>query len=243
MRTNKILDNMKAGVVSVGCAYTHPSPTDMELIGMAGFDFVYLDGEHGTFSLDDLENLVRICEMYDVTPWARVPNIEASTVGQFIERGILGIEGPHIRTKADAERLVEACYYSPAGNRSLGASRAANYLTNESDTEYMAEANSQVLVTVLLEDVEALDNLEDIVSVEGIHTYHVGPKDMAGSLGYPGDIEHPKLKEVEAEVARVVRAAGKMLTGDVLVAQRFTNLFLTAAKGYVSDNRGQRIGA
>ena len=64
---------MKAGVVSVGCAYTHTSTTDMELIGMAGFDFVYLDGEHGTFSLDDLDNLVRVAEMYDVTTWARAP--------------------------------------------------------------------------------------------------------------------------------------------------------------------------
>ena len=243
MRTNKILENMKVGVVSMGCAYTHTSTTDMELIGMAGFDFVYLDGEHGTFSLADLDDLVRVAEMYDVTTWARVPNLEASTIGQYLDRGIQGIEGPHVSTRADAERLVEACYYSPIGNRSLGAGRAANYLTNESDTEYMAETNSQMLVTVLLEDVEALDNLEEMVKVDGIHTYHVGPKDMAGSLGYPGDIEHPKLKEVEAEVARIVKAGGRKLTGDVLAADRFTNLFLTASREYISNNRGQRIGA
>ena len=243
MRTNKILANMKAGVVSVGCAYTHTSTTDMELIGMAGFDFVYLDGEHGTFSLDDLDNLVRVADLYGVTTWARPPNIEPSTIGQYLDRGIQGIEGPHISTRADAERLVEACYYSPIGNRSLGAGRGANYLTNESDTEYMTETNSQMLVTVLLEDAEALDNLEEMVKVDGIHTYHVGPKDMAGSLGYPGDIEHPKLKEVEAQVARVVKAGGSKLTGDVLVAQRFTGLFLTAAKEYISNNRGQRTGA
>ena len=82
-----------------------------------------------------------------------------------------------------------------------------------------------------------------MVKVDGIHTFHVGPKDMAGSLGYPGDIEHPKLKEVEAQVERVVKAGGRKLTGDVLAADRFTNLFLTASREYISNNRGQRIEA
>ena len=243
MGTNKLLANMKAGVVSVGCYHNHPSATDMELIGMAGFDFVYLDGEHGTFSLDDLDNLVRVAEMYDVATWARVPSIEQSTIGRYLDRGIQGIEGPHVSTRADAEQLVEACYYSPIGNRSLGAGRGAHYLTNESDTDYMAETNSQMLVTVLIEDAEALDNLEEMVKVDGIHAYHVGPKDMAGSLGYPGDVTHPRLKEAEEQVARVVKAAGRTLTGDILVAQRFTDVFLTAAQAFVKENRGRKIGS
>lgn len=243
MNENRLLANMNSGVVSVGCSHNHPSTTDMELIGMAGFDFVYLDGEHGTFSLDDLDNLVRIAEMYNVATWARVPNIDTSTIGRYLDRGIQGIEGPHISTRKDAEQLVESCYYSPIGNRSLGAGRAANYLTNESDTTYMAEANSQMFVSVLIEDAEAIDNLEEIVAVDGIHAYHVGPKDMAGSLGYPGDITHPKVIEVQERVYKAVNDGGKNITGDVLVAQRFTDLFLSTAKGYVKNNQNIRIGS
>ena len=185
MGTNKLLANMKAGVVSVGCYHNHPSATDMELIGMAGFDFVYLDGEHGTFSLDDLDNLVRVAEMYDVATWARVPNIEQSTIGRYLDRGIQGIEGPHVSTRADAEQLVEACYYSPIGNRSLGAGRGAHYLTNDSDTEYMAETNSQMLVTVLLEDAERVPvagwirGRETGADDRGIVSHHVREQERA----------------------------------------------------------------
>ncbi len=236
MRTNNVIARMSKGEVARGCILTFPSSTIVELIGMAGFDFVQFDGEHGPFTPESLDDLCRVADMSGLTPIARVPNIDASTILRFLDRGVMGIMGPHITTGERARELADACRYAPLGKRSFGSGRGAYFGSFPSGPQYMEHTNAQILVIAQLEDVEVLEHLDEILSVEGIDLYASGAQDIAQSLGLPGEPDHPSVTKFESEVRRAVHAAGKKTTADVMVDARATNLFLEASRGFVQAN-------
>lgn len=237
MRDNKIKDKMKLGHMAYGCQLAFPSEILVELMGKAGLDFVLLDGEHGVFGWESLDDMCRVADFAGVTPIARVPNIEASTILRYLDRGVMGILGPGIDNKEDAQQLVDACLYAPQGRRGLGgAPRAAGY-EHFSDNNYIQNANSQMLIVAFLEHVEAIDNLEEILTVEGIDAYYVGPQDISMSLGFHGQPDHPKVHEITEHVRAAVEKSGRCYFGDVVRADRATNFFLSGIESFMRDNR------
>ncbi len=231
-RTNNIIAKMSKGEVAYGCQFNSPSSEQVELLGIAGFDFVILDGEHGSFTLSDLEEQTRVAEMSGLTAVGMVPDVEAATIHSFLERGVLCIHGPNINTPEDARKLANACRYAPDGRRSLSFSRATHFGFGPPRPEYMAHANTQIMVIALLEHVDALENLDGILDVDGIDLYGVGPKDLAQSMGLPGQMDHPRVKEFEAQVTDAVHAAGKKMSQEVISVRRASQLFLDAATAF-----------
>ena len=237
MRTNKILDNMRAGRMTSVCQLYFPSTTLVELMGLAGLDCVAFDGEHGTFTPGDLDDLCRVAELVGLTTIARVPNIESSTIQSYLDRGVMGILGPGVDNKEDARQLVNACRYPPLGKRGTGgAPRGANF-RNVSTQKHIDRANSQILVVAFLEHTDAIANLDEIMEVDGIDAYYVGPADTALSLGYPGQLDHPQIKGFEAKVRESAHAHGRKYFGDVIVGERATNMFLNGAKAFLEANK------
>jgi len=234
--TNTILAKMQEGVRAKGCALTFPSNNLVELIGLAGLDFLYLDGEHGSFSPNEIEDMCRVAELYGLTTVARVPDIQTSTILSYLDRGVMGIEGPAVTTREDAEQLVNACYFSPVGRRGISSSRGARYGTAGPASEYTQELNRQMFVFTLLEDVRILDDLDGVLSVDGIHAYHVGTSDLAGSMGRPGDENHPDVVEVANKITEAVHSAGKKLSEEVVVAARGSHTFLDGLKEFANNS-------
>ncbi len=238
-RVNNVVTRMQTGDMAYGCMISFPSTTLIELMGRAGMDYVLFDAEHGPFTPQDLDDLCRVADMAGLTPFARVPDIEPSTILRFLDRGVMGIMGPHITTPDRARRLADACRYVPRGKRSFGSARGARYGRLASGPEYMEHRNSQVLVIAQLEDIEVLDDLDGILSVEGIDLYASGAQDIAQSMGLPGQPEHPKVKEFEATVRDAVHGAGKKMNDDVMVSARTTDLLLDAAIAYLRAERSE----
>ena len=242
MRANNILSNMKAGKKSYGCQLGTPDLTAIELLGMLGYDFVQIDGEHGVFTSESLEQVCRVAEMSGVTPIARVPNIESSTIIQYLDRGIMGILGPGITTKEDAQQLVQASRYGPLGMRGLGGAPRGAYYSDyslggyASAAEYFEHVNTEILVMALLEDIKVLDVLDGILSVDGIDVFWSGPKDASQSMGLVGQLDHPKLKEFLGQLQERVHAAGKKMAEDVLMNARATDLFIDGARSFLKAN-------
>ena len=232
LRRNKIIDKMNKGELAFGCQFNSPSSEQVELLGIAGFDFVIFDGEHGSFTLSDLEEQSRVAQMSGLTPVGMIPNVELSTIHSFLERGIMGIHAPNITTGEDAQKLADGCRYAPEGRRSLSFSRAAHFGFGPPRPEYMAHANSQITVMALIEHVDALDNLDAILSVDGIDMYGIGPKDLAQSMGLPGQMDHPRVKAFERRVVDAVHARGKKMSYEAIAAQRASQLFLDAAVAF-----------
>ena len=237
MKANKIFTRMKERRLATGCQLAFPSTALVELMGVAGLDFVLLDGEHGTFSWESLDDMCRVADLAGLTAIARVPNLEPSTILRYVDRGVQGILGAGVDTGEDAQTLADACLYAPQGKRGLGgAPRAANYV-NMAGRDYIEQANSQMFVAAYLEHVEAIENLDEILAVEGIDAYYVGPQDMSVSLGLPGEPNHPRVKEMDALVREAVEAKGKRYLTDLLVAERASNYFLDGIKTFL-EGRG-----
>lgn len=235
MRVNKVITKMQQGQVAVGCGLTFPSSALIELMGMAGFDFVNFDSEHGPFTPDVLDDLCRFADMAGLTPMARVPNIEGSTILRFLDRGIMGITGPHIINADRARRLAEACRYAPRGKRSFGSGRGAYHgVFPEGQQAYMEHTNANILVIAQLEDVGVLRNIDAILAVEGIDLYASGAQDIAQSMGLPGQPNHPRVKDFEAQVRDAVHAAGKKMADEAMRTARAANLFLDGAKAFIA---------
>ncbi len=226
------------GKTAYGCQFNSPSSEQVELLGMAGYDFVIFDGEHGTFTATELKEQCRVAEMSGLTAIGMVPDVEAATIHSFLERGILGIHAPNITTAEDARKLADACRYAPEGRRSLSFSRATHFGLGPPRPEFMAHVNSQVLVIALIEHVDALNHLDGILSVKGIDLYAVGPKDLAQSMGLPGQTDHPRVKEFEVRIAEAVNAVGKRMASEAIVAQRASQLFYDAATAFMRAGKG-----
>ena len=240
MRTNNVVTKVNAGQTAYIATLVMPSTAIVELLGAAGFDAVMFDGEHGPFTPDGIDDLCRAADAAGLTPMARVPNIEASTILRFLDRGVMGIMGPHVTTEAKARQLADACRYTPRGKRSYGSGRGAYFGDVTSTTEYMEHTNSQVLVIAQLEDIEVLDHMDGILSVDGIDLYNSGAQDIAQSMGLPGEPDHPRVKEFEANVRDAVHAARKRMTDDVIVTGRSTNIFLSAARAFIQAEKQKR---
>lgn len=239
MKTNNIVTRMRAGQMAYGCAIGFPSTALVELMGRAGFDYVMFDAEHGPFTPESLDDLCRVADMAGLTPIARVPSIEHHAILRFLDRGILGILGPHITTPQRARQLAEACRYAPRGKRSMGDGRGSEFMDLAgADAEYIASFNDQVLVMAQLEDVEVLDHLDEILAVEGIDLFASGRQDIAQSMGLPGQPNHPRVLEFEQRVTEAVHAAGKRMTWDVMTGARAANLFLDGARAFLKERRG-----
>lgn len=238
MRVNNVVTKMQAGEKAYGLNLSFPSSTLIELGGRVGFDFVTFDSEHGPFTIDILDDLCRFADMAGLTPMARVPNIEDSTILRFLDRGIQGITGPHIINGERARQLAGACRYVPRGHRSFGSGRGAYFGDFESGPDYMEHTNSNILIIAQLEDIEVLDNLDDILAVEGIDLFTSGAQDIAQSMGLQGQPNHPKVKEFEATVRDAVHAAGRKMAEDVMASVRATNLFMDGAKAFLESQKG-----
>ena len=228
---NRVKTAIREGRIADGYSLNFPSPHIIEILGPLDFDFVWLDGEHGPFSLEQIEEHCRAAESVDITPIARVPNIQSSTILQFLDRGIQGIMGPHIATKADAEQLVRACYFGPLGERSFGGNRGCDYDFELTEKEaYYHHCNNNMLVSALLEDKGVMKNLEDILSVEGIDYFSIGPNDFAQGLGYPGGANRKEVVDAMEEVHRRIRQAGRRVGSDVTRRFDVKHMLLDSAR-------------
>jgi 4-hydroxy-2-oxoheptanedioate aldolase len=128
-----------------------------------------------------------------------------------MDRGVMGVQVPHINTAADARRAVTSVKYHPMGDRGLAAgTRPARYGFGLSMADYVELANRETFVCVQLEEAEALRNLDEILSVEGVDAFFVGPSDLSQSMGYPGRTDAPEVRQAMERAFATIAAAGKV---------------------------------
>lgn len=201
---------LAAGQPALGASVMFPSPHVVEMLGALGFDWVLLDCEHGSLTPDSVELMAMAAQASGMTPIARPQTRSAGHIAQVLDRGVLGVQVPHVVSAEDARAAVQAVKYHPLGRRSLAAgTRAANYDARGSMADYVRAANEATLIAVQIEDEAALANVDEILEVEGIDVFFIGPSDLSQSMGHPGN---PKAKPVAEAIERClarIRAAGR----------------------------------
>jgi len=204
MRQNALKSLWKQDHAALGGWLTIPSPLTAELFARAGFDWVCVDMQHGIIGYQTAVEMLQAVSTGDATPIVRVPWNEPGIIMKALDAGAYGVIVPMVNTRAEAQAAAAACRYAPQGIRSYGPTRAAMY-AGTSGREYAREANDTVLCIVMIETAQALDNLDDILSVPGVDAAYIGPADLSVSLGFPPASYHEE-PAYAAAVQRVLDA-------------------------------------
>lgn len=208
MRTNTTKAKLAEGKVVFGAIISRYAPDLVELFGAIGYDFVMIDCEHGPMNLDQVEHMVRAAEVFGITPITRIPNHEDSTILQFLDRGVQGIIVPHVNTPEAAAAVARAARYHPDGHRGMGSGRAHDYGVGVSREESIRWINANLLVIPMVEETEAVDNLDEILKVPGVDVLHVAASDLSQSMGFPSAAA---VRQLMRQVIPKIRAGGKFV--------------------------------
>jgi 2-dehydro-3-deoxyglucarate aldolase len=172
------------------------SPAVAELMADAGFDWLFLDAEHSTLDTSQMQTLLQAAAP---TPCViRLTAGEEVPIKKALDIGAAGIIAPQVNSAEHAKRIVQAAKYGPAGQRGLGIARAHRYGLKV--REYMQSANEDTAVIVQAEHRDAVDNIQSVVRVEGVDGVLIGPYDLSASLGRPGAVDHPEVRDAIARV-------------------------------------------
>ncbi|MBI4201151.1 MAG: siderophore biosynthesis protein SbnG [Chloroflexi bacterium] len=204
MGQNKAKAKLAEGKRIFGYLMPGHAPDIVEAAAEAGLDYVMMDGEHGTVEPGSIEEMVRAAEVVGVAPFARVPVNREEVILRFMDRGLVGVMIPHVSTAEDARAAVAAIKFSPHGMR--GMSRGRWTLAYRGEENVFAAANRETLVICMVEDQEAIDNLDGILAVPGVDVIQIGTSDLSQSLGYPGQVRHPRVQEAVERIVRRVRS-------------------------------------
>ena len=174
-----------------------------EIMAAQGYDSLTIDLQHGFVGYEAATTMLQAMKASPVTPMVRVPWLDPADIMKALDAGAMGIICPMINTRAEAEALVRSGRYPPLGERSFGPFRAAQY-----GADYWQKANEEVLLFAMVETRQAVNNLEEILSVKGIDGVYVGPSDLSLSLGKPPTLD-PTDKEVLAAIETIVKTTRK----------------------------------
>jgi 4-hydroxy-2-oxoheptanedioate aldolase len=203
-------EKLRAGEPVYGVSVMIPSPQIVEMVAAAGFDWVLLDCEHGTLTLESVELMAMAAEASGITAIARPMTKSAEHILQVLDRGVMGVQVPHVNTAEEARAVIAAVKYHPAGRRGLAAgTRAANYDAHGTLADYVQAANEATLIAIQLEDRSAIDNIDALLEVDGIDVFFIGPSDLSQSMGHPGNPKAPEVAQAIETSLRKMLAAGR----------------------------------
>ena len=230
MRRNTLKARLKNGRAAVGCLLAYDAPWLVEVLGTVGYDFVVFDLEHEPFDDQSVAGLIRAADAVGLPSIARMPCNER--VLPLLTAGVHGIQVPDLRDRSHAEEVVRMTRFPPLGRRTYYTqTRGARYGVGIDERRWPQEANEQLLVIGMIEDITAVQQLDEILKVDGIDAFHVGPLDLAQSMG------NPPRAELEAVITDVVRRC--------LAAGRFTSVGVATPWGVGSvetwTQRGTQI--
>jgi len=188
----KIRLTMKEGKSSIGSWIQLPDCSVAEIMGQAGYDWVAVDMEHGSISLSQLPNIFRALEIGNTLPLARLAKPQKLECKQALDAGAGGVILPMIESADQLKTLIDACCWPPQGSRGVGFSRAN--LFGKKFNDYLLEAQKPLIVA-MIESQNAVENLEQILNLDGLDAILIGPYDLSASMGITSEFQHPNFKE------------------------------------------------
>ena len=204
---NRIKEKLAANTPAFGAQLRFASPAIAELFGHSGFDYLVIDTEHAPQTPPGIQAQLQAIGNTPATPVVRLSRVDEEQIRLYLDMGAMGILAPFINTAEQAEAGARACRYPPTGIRGFGPHRASQYGLNTE--EYFSTINDQVLFIGLIETAEAVDNIDEILAVEGFDSFIIGPADLSISLGVPFDYEGQVFQDAQAKLADAARRSGK----------------------------------
>ena len=186
-----------------------------EIMTRSGFDWLVIDMEHTALGSGRMVDLIRIVDLAGLPALVRVGANDPLLIKHALDAGARGVIVPMVNSAEEARRAVAAAYYPPVGNRGVGLFRAQGY--GATFDTYREEAASETVVVVQIEHKDAVNNIEDILAVPGVDAFMIGPYDLSGSLGVPGDFNAPQYQACMAKVTKALHSS--QVAGGVHIVQ------------------------
>lgn len=222
---------LREGRTVLGTWLNSGSPVLAELLAQSGFDFVCLDAEHSAFDVPQAQPIFQAITSGapDCAAFVRLHGLDYAFVKRYLDAGVRGVICPLITTAEEAKRLVEAVKYPPLGRRGVGFCRANGYGLRLQ--EHFDHANDEILTAVQIEHLDAVNNLDAIFSVPGIHAAFIGPYDLSASMGLTAKFDHPEYVKARDRILAACQAHG-IFAGLHVVAPNPPELVARAREGY-----------
>ena len=215
----------------------------IDFLGPMGFDAAWMECEHGPVDWDQLGDMTRACDLWGLTSVTRVNSNEPWLITRTLDRGSMGIVVPHVNNRKAADQAVQSAKYAPLGYRGMFGGRQSYGVS-----DYLHLANDQTMVIVLLEEVEALENLDEILKVDNIDVFFVAPSDLAQTMGHIGDTAHPEVQRaIDDAISRIVsagRTAGALVNENNLVSyvDKGARFLMTSWNAWVAKGAAEFLG-
>ena len=223
MKLTKLENTLKSRIrdnkLTLGSWITLGHPAIAEIMTKAGFDWLTIDLEHSVITIREAEELIRVIRMGDGSAFVRLTSNDPHQIKRVMDAGASGIIVPMVTTPDEAFHAVQSVRYPPLGKRGVGLARAQAYgVEFEAYKEWL---ENESIIIVQIEHINAVDNLEAILSVENIDGYIIGPYDLSASMGIPGQFEHPDFQNAMERIKKVSKIMN--VTGGIHIIEPDTN--------------------
>ena len=242
LRINPAKQRLKEGKVVTTISGLQDADT-IDFLGPLGFDAAWIECEHGPVDWDQLGDMTRACDLWGMTSITRVTSNEPWLITRTLDRGSMGIVVPHVSSRDAAEQAMQSAKYSPLGYRGMFGGRQSYGVS-----DYFHQANDQTMVIVLLEEEEALRNLDDILTVDNIDVFFVAPSDLAQTMGHIGNPGHPDVQQAITDALAKIRASGRiagtLVTQDNLASyvEQGARFLMTSWNAWVAQGAADFLG-
>lgn len=226
---NILKKKLRKQEITIGSWITLGHTSITEIMAKAGFEWLVVDMEHSVITLDTAQQLIQVIEGCGVIPLVRVGENNPNIIKRVMDAGAYGVIVPMVNSKEQAEAAVQAVRYPPLGIRGVGLARAQGY--GAGFDEYAATVNEESIVVAQIEHIDAVNNLEAILSVNGIDGCIIGPYDLSGSLGIPGKFDHPDVLRAIEKVEQNCKQKGVAL-GFHIIQPDYKLVLERISKGY-----------
>ncbi|PSJ17078.1 HpcH/HpaI aldolase family protein [Nitrosomonas supralitoralis] len=193
--------------LTIGSWVTLGHPSIAEIMAAAGFDWLVLDMEHSVLELNEVQSIIQVLDGKQCPAIVRLTSNHPDQIKRVMDAGATGVMVPMIKSAADARAAVDSVYYPPRGQRGVGLARAQGY--GNSFQAYRQWLEDNAVIVVMIEHVDAVRAIDNILEVPGIDAYIIGPYDLSGSMGRPGDLDHTDVQEAIAQVLEAGHRANK----------------------------------
>lgn len=214
-------------VFSAWTSLAHPSIT--EIFAGSGIDFVGIDIEHSTISQEQSQRIIAACQGSETLCLPRIASHNMEMIKRLLDSGADGIIAPMVSTAEEVERLISWCKYPPLGKRSFGIARAQGY--GFDFNQYTESWNQSSSLIIQIESVRGVENIQKLMSYDGVDGAMIGPYDLSGSIGIPGQLDHPSVGEACKEVIAACAKSGKAC-GTQIIEPDVKNIEEAFAAGY-----------
>ena len=206
MLASSIKEKFAKGEVSIGSWMSMGHVSIAEILAAAGYDWVVVETEHTAIDVSEVLRLLISIEGRGAVPLVRLAWNDPIQAKAVMDSGAAGVIVPMVNTREEAELAVKSIKYPPVGFRGVGLARAQGY--GPDFDEYMARANSDSLLMLQIEHIDAVNNIDEILEVEGIDGTYIGPYDLSTSMGLPGKLDHPGVVAAMEKVLQATLARG-----------------------------------